>query len=274
MRAVTFFNLKGGVGKTVMAVGLAIAAHKQSGKPVLLIDADTQGGMTRWTTGGEPKRFVRNLGSAVAGHNTLRESILDLADPRLDEQNPERRQVWKGVYLIPCSRGRISVDRTFGIGQDFTVLRKMLVESGLLDEYIVLIDSGHGDTDSTLLAVVAGDTCIIIVNAGMVHSLSQVSAATELIQQAQSVNGHEHVSVSGAAVTNYDSRYGTQKTIVKSLTTAYGDKLFAVVERRGEVERAIAQGKPLQNMPADAIGRIPSQFDAFAETMLKRVFGV
>lgn len=48
MKIVSFFNVKGGVGKTTLTILTAIALSKE-GKRVLIIDADTQANLTQFT---------------------------------------------------------------------------------------------------------------------------------------------------------------------------------------------------------------------------------
>lgn len=48
MKIVSFFNVKGGVGKTTLTILTAIALSKE-GKKVLMIDADTQANLTQFT---------------------------------------------------------------------------------------------------------------------------------------------------------------------------------------------------------------------------------
>ena len=42
MQVIAFMNMKGGVGKTTLAVNVAYALSKQHGKQVLVVDADPQ----------------------------------------------------------------------------------------------------------------------------------------------------------------------------------------------------------------------------------------
>lgn len=60
MAVVSVCNLKGGVGKSTIAVNLACAL-RYPGHSVVLVDADSQGTATRWAAGGRLPIDVRSL---------------------------------------------------------------------------------------------------------------------------------------------------------------------------------------------------------------------
>ena len=55
---IVFANTKGGVGKSTLAVHLAVWLHDQ-GKKVALVDADKQRSSSPWVTEAEPKLTTR-----------------------------------------------------------------------------------------------------------------------------------------------------------------------------------------------------------------------
>jgi len=59
---IVFANTKGGVGKSTLAVHLAIWLHDQ-GKKVALVDTDKQCSSSHWITEAEPKMTVRVAGT-------------------------------------------------------------------------------------------------------------------------------------------------------------------------------------------------------------------
>jgi pilus assembly protein CpaE len=92
-RIVTVFSNKGGLGKTTIAVNLALALSETIGKPVALVDLNLQLGDITTFLDVEPKQTIvdiaRNIGrvdaayleASLAKYQTPRGSIFVLADP-------------------------------------------------------------------------------------------------------------------------------------------------------------------------------------------------
>jgi pilus assembly protein CpaE len=92
-RIVTVFSNKGGLGKTTIAVNLALALSETIGKPVALVDLNLQLGDITTFLDVEPKQTIvdiaRNIGrvdaayleSSLAQYQTPRGSVFVLADP-------------------------------------------------------------------------------------------------------------------------------------------------------------------------------------------------
>jgi pilus assembly protein CpaE len=92
-RIVTVFSNKGGLGKTTIAVNLALALSETIGKPVALVDLNLQLGDITTFLDVEPKQTIvdiaRNIGrvdaayleDSLAKYQTSRGSLFVLADP-------------------------------------------------------------------------------------------------------------------------------------------------------------------------------------------------
>lgn len=266
----SLLNLKGGVGKTVSIVGLAIALVLLTGKRVLLIDADPQGGLTRWTTAGDPKRFKRNLGSVIFGHHDLTEAIIAVDDPDLHSDDPARAELWKGISLLPCTKIRIVVDAAYGGEIDYLALRRIIQEQAPDDVGFVLVDVGHGDNDSTRLGVVASDITATVVAAWQYQSVYQLGAANTMIKQIRDTPELSHVHLGGAIVTGYDDSKATHRHIVDGLRAKLRDNVWGVVPARADVERAINRNQPLTAMPS-RIHPVPEVYEGIASTALSRI---
>jgi chromosome partitioning protein len=69
--------IKGGVGKTTVAVGLAEILSQASGQPALLLDLDPQGSATRWAESAELTSEVKPLIARSSGQlpRLIREAV-------------------------------------------------------------------------------------------------------------------------------------------------------------------------------------------------------
>ncbi len=270
MKTLSLLNLKGGVGKTVSIVGLAIALVRLLGQRVLLIDADPQGGLTQWTTAGDPKRFKGNLGSVIFGHHDLTEAIIALDDRDLHADDPSRADLWSGVSVLPCTRHRITVDAMFGGDIDYLALRTVLQQQVPDDVGMVLVDVGHGDNDSTRLGVVASDVASTVVAAWQYQSVYQLGSANKMIKDIQRADGLGHVRLGGAIVTGYDDGKATHRNIVHGLRSKLVDNVWGVVPSRADIERAINRNRPLTAMPS-RINPVPEVYEKIGQTALRTI---
>ncbi|SFE70535.1 CobQ/CobB/MinD/ParA nucleotide binding domain-containing protein, partial [Actinopolyspora alba] len=176
MKTLSMLNLKGGVGKTVSAVGLAKALADLGRGRVLLVDADPQGGLTRWVTNRVPDDFkTANLSSLVQGFTTVPGTLIDLDDTELHADDPSRAALWSGMSLIPTATTRIVVDAIFGGTIDYRALRDPLERDTPDDFAYCVVDVGHGDNDSTRIGVVASDLVITVIAGWQVQSVQQLS---------------------------------------------------------------------------------------------------
>lgn len=76
-KLLTVFSTKGGVGRTLFAVNLAVALKKMTGKKVCLVDADLQFGDVAIMMHLQPKNTIAGLAREIADSGTLEDEVLD-----------------------------------------------------------------------------------------------------------------------------------------------------------------------------------------------------
>ncbi len=76
-KLLTIFSTKGGVGRTLFAVNLAVALKKMTGKKVCLVDADLQFGDVAIMMHLQPKNTIAGLAREIADAGTLEDEVLE-----------------------------------------------------------------------------------------------------------------------------------------------------------------------------------------------------
>ena len=78
MKIISFFNVKGGVGKTTLTILTSIALSKE-GKRILIIDADTQANLTQfiYKVSHNDKTMFHGLADNLLAEDMVIESPLD-----------------------------------------------------------------------------------------------------------------------------------------------------------------------------------------------------
>jgi len=146
MRSIAVYSLKGGVGKTTLAVGLAWAAATRSGRRTLLWDLDPQAGAS----------FL--LGAGAPGRRQAQAVFAKDVDPASLVRPTEIER----LDLLPADSSLRGLDRfLFGLGKKKRLL-KLIGDVGR-DYDRVLLDAPPGLTETSEQVLRAADLIIVPV---------------------------------------------------------------------------------------------------------------
>ncbi|HXY42991.1 MAG TPA: AAA family ATPase, partial [Acidimicrobiales bacterium] len=162
-RVVTVFGTKGGVGKSVVAVNLAVALARQSAQPTVLVDANLQFGDAAIMLQLPPAHTITEV--ALAGDRLDGE----LLDGLLLRHEPS------GLLLLAAPPNPEAADQIgrSNLANAITVLRERCV--------YVVIDTSPRIEESTLVALEAADDILLLTNLD-VTSLKDARLALQTLQ--------------------------------------------------------------------------------------------
>lgn len=212
-----FANLKGGVGKTTLALHVAHeAAHR--GHRVLVIDIDGQCNASEWLTGRVDDNWYQQTIADVLDTETRTEERSTLADVRV----PTRRE---GIDLIPAAPVGEMADVNSSL--EGATLREMVLTKALrkiAHEYdVVLIDCPPAINMLTINAHVAATSGIVLVASptqGAYRGVREMVKEIDLANDPDDGLGEflpEEIRFAGIAVNDVDRRINQHTEYVDRL---------------------------------------------------------
>lgn len=245
-RIITFFNQKGGVGKTTTTYLQADAANA-AGLKTLLIDTDPQGNLTKSVTHGE-------LASDAAG-------LADVLTSRVDTEAHEVivKTIWENVELIPTPSRALDLVRdellVTSTGRE-NRLKKAI--KPLLDQYdLVLIDCPPSIDMLTVNALVASHGLVIITQ----PALWSIDGIAELLFTVRAVQEdyNEDLAIDGIIVNQYIKNTNSGRRWLIELEAAAESHNMQVLHppmpQAVRLKEITESSRSLQGTPDDELAR-------------------
>ncbi len=146
MKTISFVNMKGGVGKTTLALNVAHCLSATHGKKVALIDIDPQFNATQCMfSGAEYVDLLKAKADTVVSlfddePKPIASSVTGSSIKALKEIKDLTLQEKHGISILPGNIDLYRVEMSPGEGREFAL--KRFIEEALIDEYdFVIIDT-------------------------------------------------------------------------------------------------------------------------------------
>lgn len=201
MKTTAIMNLKGGVGKTITAINMAMILAEKHGKRVLLIDADHQGNSSSFFPAAE---YFYTLQDVLTGESEI-----------CWEDNVAGSGI-EGLDFLPSDMRLAKLDLMEGISEDeqgrrLTRLRDFLEAAAEDDAYDhVIIDMPPSFSTAAKAALIAADEVII----PMKIDAFSVSGLVELLEQINNMRRvNPRLRLRGALVTMYRNAQNTNEAV-------------------------------------------------------------
>ena len=204
---VSFYNFKGGIGKTTLSVSFAAAKASDPGTRVLFIDMETQCNASRWL--GYTKEEMRYENGKTSVLN-----IPGIKHKGIPQVKPTKLFCPAPNYHLYAIRGSLSLEEMWGketeLDGKIDVMMPVIDELRPLFDYIV-IDLGTRYSDPTLSALCASDYVIVPVTPdtqcleGLETFMEDIYPACKTVNPLLEVAGlvHNMLNVVGYSIYTY-----------------------------------------------------------------------
>lgn len=261
-------NLKGGVGKTALAVNLAAIAGKFHQLRTLLIDLDPQTNSTFWCLGADGwKEWAANNGT-LANLFGLR-SYTTAQNKKKDFSAVVRKSVFPSVDLLPSHLDLFTMDLDLA-GQPAreTILRRTIQPHIQQDYDLVVCDCPPNLTLPTQNAISISTHFVVPVSLDYLSSLG-IQLLLTRIEELSAALETDDLKCAGIAISRVGRpalhRQMTQETLEDEFEELV---LKRVIKERVAVDQAAQAKMPVHEFEPN--GEAAADFRAVAQDVLKR----
>lgn len=259
-------NLKGGVGKTAIAVNFAAYCGRE-GMRTLLVDCDPQTNATFCCI--QPEEWAEHTKQFGSIANLLGVRTVTAATGQGDAQSIIRKDVFKNVDLVPSHIGLFSVDLDLGgaAGREMR-LRKAL--RPVLDQYdIVVCDCPPNLTIPTQNALAMSTHFVVPVPPDYLSILGVALLMTRISDLCENID--HAIANAGIIISRVGRKANHRDNIVAGLRKKYQQLVLQTeLRERVAVTESSALQKPIYDMGDEQAAQ---EFAAMSQELLQRITG-
>jgi len=228
MKVITVANLKGGTGKTSIAINLAAGLARRAGpqgEKIVLIDMDPQGNALKTISGTTQYTNTESLAASIAD-----EALLELLGlPRLPLASLVRQapEPWyPNLHFIPCREAMlVEVRRRMPAIENRVALMRTAISSLKAFDYVV-IDTGPSIDD--LLVTILHATDYIIVPVEMdEHAVEGASRVSRKVAEIVGAEGKPQIL--GYVANKYVERRLGDRNVIDALHQLFNSAVYETI---------------------------------------------
>jgi chromosome partitioning protein len=254
-RRLVIASQKGGVGKTTVALNLAVAMAER-GRRTLLVDLDPQGAVGLSLAKGDTE--LAGLAELLSGVASPREAVLAT---RLG-----------GLSLLP--RGRLDATDVDAFEQEVAVDgaldRALSACEGAID--LVVIDTPSGLGRVTTAALSASQFVVLAFQAEAL-SLRSLGQALKVVEHVQATS-NPGLRLLGVLPTLVERERPASQDVLSEIWSGFPDAMETIVPRTEAFARASSLGIPVSFLAGHAGGPEARRFDLLADEVEGRMHRV
>lgn len=256
MISISFFNQKGGVGKTTSVVNIA-ASLSQMNKKVLVIDCDSQMTASNYLLTYTPSEKSINDYYIGADINACIVDVISINSVSKQER------VKTNISIIPSCKNIETLEMN-----DVNEIKNLLSKIKAKYDYC-LFDLPPHLSGISLCALVASDYVIVPAHADT-DSLAGYNYLIDTINKIKSNGWNTSLSVLGILYNDINNQRLTQKYILGQTQTNMGGLVFdTIIKSSSKIEQARFFGVPLPYSNLDK--KITNEYKKLTKEIVKRV---